>query len=296
MIGTRRTLAPTGRSGWILLVAILFLAAFGCSTAPISGVVASVNDHSSAGENGDEKNEEEKDGDGDESGSNGNGGIVLPIDPTLAADLVKVQSQLADLQVSVGEVRNFEKSARSALEEIQTSVDTLKETVAGSEARLGNLEKLVAEAKTASADLEKIREEATRELNLIRDDQEASAEAVNELIDRVDGIGGETESMVDRIDMLTDGKASSRHGHEEYLPRIDFKDWTGETEQYTAPQPRLWHLAMAASLSLMIGAIVFWLARKAILPAYSSLNQIQAKVNALVSRQKGGGGGPQGGE
>lgn len=289
----------------ILLYGIALLLILGCAQTPALGPEEGI-----AGEDGEKKtgkvvkapkrgdrpvpipegvippevtgDEKEKGEDGKEEGKDGGTSLI---GGSLAAEFVKLQSQVAGLQAQLGELQNYKNSVDGRLGGIQTSVEGLKEQAEEEGKRLESVEGLLAGNQKLLGKLERLQEGAKKEQEKLWGRQKDVADEMIDVQDKLDKLAESDENLGEDVRGLRDAKAGARHPHEDYLSKVDFTRWKGESEQYVPGQHRLWYLAVCFLIALIIGGVVFWLNLKAIRPAYNSLNEIRAKLTTLVNRQ-----------
>lgn len=217
---------------------------------------------------------------------------------TLASELVKVQSQMNEMQVSLGELKNFQNSVGGRLEELQSSLDSLKDGAESGEQRLASLGETIQESKGLAGKLEKSQGDLRTYVSAVEDRAKISSEKVIDQENRLDEMDENAENLRVDINFLREAGAELEASHEHYLGKDEFSKWkrmfdkwkvkgeAGVAPYYEEVQPRWWHLAVAFLVSLIIGGVVFYLALKAIRPAYSALNEMKAKVTVMGTRQK----------
>ena len=223
---------------------------------------------------------------------------------SIPAELVKLQSQLADLQVQIGDMKNFEKSAAASLGEVQESLEGMKEDVDKAKSQAEGVSELVKKNEGVLKKLERAQKEVSALAAKANESADINRDRAADIDTKFDEVAESMDSLGKDIAGLRQDGRDAVDSHKLYLGKDDFSGWRGKFDQwkdrgpeggpyyYEEPQPKWWHLAVAGLVSLIIGGMVFYLALKAIRPAYTNLNEVRAKLGTLGARQQAEAGPP----
>ena len=222
------------------------------------------------------------------------GGPVLP-NPAMEAlnsEVAKIQSSLEDLKVQVGDLKNFEESARGDLEKGKTAAASLEGGLADSKKRIGDVEKSLKDLAALRADLQEM--DASRKKH--KDEHVDLDERLGKIPEMEESLGKaqeEIDGLKESVGFLKTGKADRDHleMHDAHYVKVEaWRDWL--EKDYKAAEPWWRHVAVAVSAAVLTGAAALFLALKAVKPAYRALNELRMKVNQILSRETGAGGPP----
>ncbi|MCZ6692063.1 MAG: hypothetical protein O7H41_20960 [Planctomycetota bacterium] len=218
-----------------------------------------------------------------------------------AAELIKVQSQLTDLQVELGDLQNFQSSVGKQLTDMQNSMEDLRAGIDSAEAGRSGLDDLI---RRNQGLLDGLREGQASAKDKMEELGGQAARAYESTVDMEDDLA----SLKESVDSLSGGLTGLRRGRQQledahalYLGKDEFNAWLakfgewkdedGDATRFAEPQPKWWHLAVAFLVALIVSGVAFYLSIKAVKPAYRAISEIQAKVNVMASRSGPGEGG-----
>jgi hypothetical protein len=198
--------------------------------------------------------------------------------------IVDLGAQISDMEVEVGDLRNFKKTATAQMEDTQGALSGLKASVEGTETRLGDLESSLKDQVGIPEQVKGLAEQADRHTGDILDLEEAIGGEVDKIKESMGTISENQETLRDQVFQLDDIKASAKHDHPDLVAKTEFKTWLGE--DYKAPQPWWRHIAVSVSSALIAAALALYLSLKAIKPAYAALNDLRIKVSTGLKKKE----------
>ena len=227
---------------------------------------------------------------------------------SIAAELIKVQSQVTDLQAELGDLQNFQSSVSKQLTDMQNSMEELRAGMESGEAGISSLEDLI---RRNQGLLDRLKEEQRSAVDRMEEVGGKAARAFDSTVDMEDDLATLKEStgnLNGGLNSLRSDQRKLEDSHAFYLGKDEFNEWTakfkewkgrgaeGEAKLFSEPQPKWWHLAVAFLVALIVSGVAFYLSIKAVKPAYRAISEVQAKVNVMASRTGPGEGGGSPGE